>query len=354
MPSIEADQRDEGNEVVAPSWPAYSAGRCSNPPRTIWPALNAAVRRCRPFHVATPDRWYLHLPDNDYGRALRRAAQFRRSPAAASNSELPDKNEPADALAQRSADVPARAPGQRQARRRRPPADQQPVAVGRRPLPERAASRISPASGATTRWHAAWPPPACIRIRCPAPPASAAAGRRRQRIPPIGRPRQPARRCSTKTARPTAMPGRTRRASSGNSNNRACTRCSPASTPRAASRRERARLRTQVAAAAGAADPRRRRRRAAGRRHRSRGEDPDRRRLRLRRRHRLRRSACARCAPSAPTSTILVPNRFTYGYGLSPEIVDLAAAQPDLLITVDNGIASVEGVAAPTSSASRR
>ena len=42
----------------------------------------------------------------------------------------------------------------------------------------------------------------------------------------------------------------------------------------------------------------------------------------------------------------LVPNRFEYGYGLTPEIVDLAAErQPDLIITVDNGIASVEGVA---------
>lgn len=42
----------------------------------------------------------------------------------------------------------------------------------------------------------------------------------------------------------------------------------------------------------------------------------------------------------------LVPNRFEYGYGLTPEIVELAAEQkPDLLITVDNGIASVDGVA---------
>jgi single-stranded-DNA-specific exonuclease len=42
----------------------------------------------------------------------------------------------------------------------------------------------------------------------------------------------------------------------------------------------------------------------------------------------------------------LVPNRFTYGYGLSPDIVDLAATKrPDLIVTVDNGIASVEGVA---------
>lgn len=42
----------------------------------------------------------------------------------------------------------------------------------------------------------------------------------------------------------------------------------------------------------------------------------------------------------------LVPNRFEYGYGLTPEIVQLAHAtkQPDILITVDNGIASVDGV----------
>jgi len=43
----------------------------------------------------------------------------------------------------------------------------------------------------------------------------------------------------------------------------------------------------------------------------------------------------------------LVPNRFEYGYGLTPTIVELAARmEPDLMITVDNGIASVEGVAA--------
>lgn len=43
----------------------------------------------------------------------------------------------------------------------------------------------------------------------------------------------------------------------------------------------------------------------------------------------------------------LVPNRFEYGYGLTPEIVQLSAQQaqkPDILITVDNGIASVDGV----------
>ncbi|MFM1911523.1 MAG: Single-stranded-DNA-specific exonuclease RecJ [Pseudomonadota bacterium] len=42
----------------------------------------------------------------------------------------------------------------------------------------------------------------------------------------------------------------------------------------------------------------------------------------------------------------LVPNRFEYGYGLTPEIVELAAkSKPDIIITVDNGIASVDGVA---------
>jgi len=41
----------------------------------------------------------------------------------------------------------------------------------------------------------------------------------------------------------------------------------------------------------------------------------------------------------------LVPNRFEYGYGLSPEIVRVAAQRsPDLLITVDNGVSSIEGV----------
>jgi single-stranded-DNA-specific exonuclease len=44
----------------------------------------------------------------------------------------------------------------------------------------------------------------------------------------------------------------------------------------------------------------------------------------------------------------VVPNRFEFGYGLSPEIVRLAwdTRRPDLLITVDNGIASCEGVEA--------
>ena len=43
----------------------------------------------------------------------------------------------------------------------------------------------------------------------------------------------------------------------------------------------------------------------------------------------------------------LVPNRFTHGYGLTPAIVELAAANdppPQLIVTVDNGIASIDGV----------
>lgn len=42
----------------------------------------------------------------------------------------------------------------------------------------------------------------------------------------------------------------------------------------------------------------------------------------------------------------LVPNRFAYGYGLTPEIVDVALNwSPEIIITVDNGISSCEGVA---------
>jgi single-stranded-DNA-specific exonuclease len=43
----------------------------------------------------------------------------------------------------------------------------------------------------------------------------------------------------------------------------------------------------------------------------------------------------------------LVPNRFEFGYGLTPEIVAVAAQRaPPLLVTVDNGIASIDGVQA--------
>lgn len=48
------------------------------------------------------------------------------------------------------------------------------------------------------------------------------------------------------------------------------------------------------------------------------------------------------------TVDFMVPNRFETGYGLSPEVIDIVlerqAVRPDLIITVDNGIASVEGV----------
>jgi single-stranded-DNA-specific exonuclease len=43
----------------------------------------------------------------------------------------------------------------------------------------------------------------------------------------------------------------------------------------------------------------------------------------------------------------LVPNRFRFGYGLTPEIVELAASrEPSLIVTVDNGVSSVAGVEA--------
>jgi len=51
-------------------------------------------------------------------------------------------------------------------------------------------------------------------------------------------------------------------------------------------------------------------------------------------------------AMGADHVSYLVPNRFEYGYGLTPEIVAVALQQaPDLIVTVDNGISSVEGVA---------
>lgn len=50
-------------------------------------------------------------------------------------------------------------------------------------------------------------------------------------------------------------------------------------------------------------------------------------------------------ALGAAWTGFLTPNRFEFGYGLSPPLVDLAAGQrPDLLVTVDNGIASLAGV----------
>lgn len=51
-------------------------------------------------------------------------------------------------------------------------------------------------------------------------------------------------------------------------------------------------------------------------------------------------------AMGAENIDFLVPNRFDYGYGLSPEIVQLAATMaPSVIVTVDNGVASVDGVA---------
>ena len=61
-------------------------------------------------------------------------------------------------------------------------------------------------------------------------------------------------------------------------------------------------------------------------------------------------SALALTALRAMGSTqvdYLVPNRFDYGYGLTPEIVALAEPrEPDLIITVDNGISSIDGIEA--------
>jgi len=50
-------------------------------------------------------------------------------------------------------------------------------------------------------------------------------------------------------------------------------------------------------------------------------------------------------------ASYLVPNRFEYGYGLSAEIVAVALqSAPDLILTVDNGVASNEGVEKAVSS----
>ncbi len=52
-------------------------------------------------------------------------------------------------------------------------------------------------------------------------------------------------------------------------------------------------------------------------------------------------------AMGAARVTYLVPNRFEFGYGLTPEIVALALEdEPDLIVTVDNGISSIDGVRA--------
>ncbi|MDH3694847.1 MAG: single-stranded-DNA-specific exonuclease RecJ, partial [Gammaproteobacteria bacterium] len=54
---------------------------------------------------------------------------------------------------------------------------------------------------------------------------------------------------------------------------------------------------------------------------------------------------CALSSMGAKQANYLVPNRFDFGYGLTPAIVDVALQdKPDLIITVDNGISSVDGV----------
>jgi single-stranded-DNA-specific exonuclease len=65
-------------------------------------------------------------------------------------------------------------------------------------------------------------------------------------------------------------------------------------------------------------------------------------------------SVLALRAMRAAQVDFLVPNRFEYGYGLTPEIVAVAAqSKPDLIITVDNGISSIDGVAAATAAGIR-
>ena len=112
-------------------------------------------------------------------------------------------------------------------------------------------------------------------------------------------------------------------------------------------RARRARHELRRAAASVAADGRGGRRRAPGDGDRARRADRHRRRLRRRWRHRLRARRARRCAAMGARVDFIVPNRFVHGYGLTPEIVALAAAgDPALIVTVDNGIASVDGVRA--------
>jgi single-stranded-DNA-specific exonuclease len=56
-------------------------------------------------------------------------------------------------------------------------------------------------------------------------------------------------------------------------------------------------------------------------------------------------------ALGAENVSYVVPNRFEYGYGLTPEIVEIVKKQaPDIIITVDNGISSIDGVKAAQAS----
>lgn len=65
-------------------------------------------------------------------------------------------------------------------------------------------------------------------------------------------------------------------------------------------------------------------------------------------------SVLALRALGAASVDYLVPNRFEYGYGLTPEIVEVAKAfRPGLILTVDNGISSLDGVRAAVSAGIR-
>ena len=71
------------------------------------------------------------------------------------------------------------------------------------------------------------------------------------------------------------------------------------------------------------------------------------RRFRLRRRHRLRHRRARLRMLGARNLAYAVPNRAVHGYGLTPALVEeLASLQPDLLVTVDHGIACHAGIAA--------
>ena len=81
--------------------------------------------------------------------------------------------------------------------------------------------------------------------------------------------------------------------------------------------------------------------------HRERGSHPRHRRFRCRRRDQHGAGRAALRALGFASVDFLVPNRFEFGYGLTPEIVGSPRKrEPTLIITVDNGISSIAGVAA--------
>jgi hypothetical protein len=142
---------------------------------------------------------------------------------------------------------------------------------------------------------------------------------------------------------------------SGNLSNRACTRCSPALRRARRHRQIGTRLRTEVAAAADRADPRQ----PTPRKLLADAIEAEAKMLIIgdydcdgatatRRRH-------ARAARSAPMSISCCPTASSSATACRRKSSTSPPQQsPDLIITVDNGIASIEGVAAPARSASRR